>query len=1048
MIIKFISKDFMRFLPETLARICNMTVDAERKPELMNQLALKHCVWKHCALKQWLVVCSMLGVLTGCDSGEKVDVNDSGSNAKVVEDDRDRQADLLQNQNVDVAKPFDEQEEISRAMQLSKEGRHQEAAQRLQQVLLANPSNVEVLFRLALTQAELGDFDSAVELLDSIPEDSEAGLAAIGQSADWCLMLGKYNQAEKRYRRVLNLVPSAIVAHRQLAFLYNRQGRRHEAVVHLQELCRLGDIRQDELHALLVVGHAIFEDPNNPDPSDAPRHYWPIGPVAEARMLYTANRYSDAIAALDETVRDGDVLPSVMAFYGLLAIEAQDEPRFQWWLANCDQAVEGFSEYWAAIGASLVGKREFDQAVYALLRAIDLDPTDLASMRRVNQSLQALNRDEEAERWVERYVTQRSATLASNAIGEAIEVDPSDFETVADNLEKLGRPLEAVTWRVFGAFYRKESEQRLTELNQIRRDLASAENAFPDESIRLEEMNLAEFKRPLLDSLSDQTVPFPSKETSAKESYPKPTFENVATAVGVDHTFWVSSQPQSFRFALYQSLGGGAAAIDYDLDGQTDLYLAQGGTEPPAMLAEVSNMFYRQVDGQVRQVAKETGTEEFLYTVGVTAGDWNQDGFQDIVLANIGNKVLLINNGDGTFSRQVFDVDPENANLISSVAIGDLSGDALPDLVSLYYVEDPAMLERPELGADGNVLTVSPASFNPGLDRLTVNDGMGGFETSRISESSGDASTGLGVVIADWDGKPGNEIFIGNDVRANHLWVRRSEDETWGEIAALTGCAHGHGGIATASMGIAVADYDGSGTLDIHIANFYQEPVSFYLNRGGSFEDRAIQYKLHQPSLSVLGFGCQALDYNNDGRSDLAVTNGNIEKAPGEPLEQSPQFFVNSGSAFQLYDVDEPRNYWQGKYLGRGMGRLDFNRDGKMDLVITHLGSPTALLLNQTSSNSNWLQLELVGTRSERDAIGAKVMIEREGRILTEWLVGGDGYLCRNEPILHFGLDDSKEVTTITVSWPNGESESFGGCTANQRLVLIEGSSQSGTFAR
>ena len=1005
----------------------------------------------HHAPKHCLFLCCVVGVFVGCDSDGKSrsdPLGDFDSATSMIGSEDSKRERAGTNESPSGSQPFDAQQEINRAMQFSKQGRHTDAASSLQKVLLADPTNVEVLFRLALTKAELADFESAVELLDSIPEESEAGLAAIGQSADWCMLLGKYDQAETRYRRVLELVPSAIVAHRQLAFLYNRQGRRHEAVVHLKELCRLGDIRQDELHALLVVGHAIFEDPNNPNPSDAPRHYWPIGPVAEARMLYTANRYADAVAALDEIARSDEVLPSVLAFYGLLAIESQDEARFQWWLSRCDASLEDYSEYWAAIGASLVGERKFEQAVYALLRAIDLDPTDLASMRRVNQSLQALGLNQEAERWVERYVTQRDATLASNAIGEATEINPDDFETVASNLEKLGRPLEAVTWRVFGAFYRKESEEQLNELNQRRAELASLVNAFPDRSIRLEEMEIDEFEKPMLDLLADQSVPFPSKQTEDTGTFPQPSFLNAASSIGVKHTYWVASESQSFRFALYQSLGGGAAAIDYDLDGQIDLYLAQGGTEPPAMLAEISNLFYRQTASGVQEIGSQTGTEEYRYTVGVTAGDWNQDGFQDLVLANIGNKVLLLNNGDGTFARREFDEDPDYTDLISSVAMGDISGDALPDLVSLYYVEDKAMLERPSLGDDGNVLTVSPASFTPGIDRVTVNDGSGNFQSNRISESASDASTGLGVVIADWDGKPGNEIFVGNDVRANHLWVRNAKDQSWGEIAALTGCAHGHGGIATASMGIAVADYDRSGTLDIHIANFYQEPVSFYLNRGGSFEDRAIQYKLHQPSLSVLGFGCQAIDYNNDGRCDLAVTNGNIEKAPGEPLEQSPQLFVNSGSEFKLYDVEEPQEYWQGKYLGRGMGRLDFNRDGKMDLIITHLGSPTALLLNQTSSDSNWLQVELVGTQSERDAIGAKVTVELAGQSMTEWLVGGDGYLCRNEPIAHFGLGDKNEVLELSVIWPSGNEESFGAVDVNQRVMLVEGAGELGPFAR
>ncbi|MDB4676809.1 CRTAC1 family protein, partial [bacterium] len=438
------------------------------------------------------------------------------------------------------------------------------------------------------------------------------------------------------------------------------------------------------------------------------------------------------------------------------------------------------------------------------------------------------------------------------------------------------------------------------------------------------------------------------------------------------------------------------------------------------------------------------GVSETLYTIGVTAGDWNQDGFQDLVLANIGNKVLLINNGDGTFQQREFDLDPDNKNLVSSVAMGDISGDAIPDLVSLYYVEDKEMLKRPELNEDGNVLTVSPASFVPGIDRLTINDGRGGLETRRISDSKDAASTGLGVVIADWNDQPGNEIFIGNDIRANHLWVRPELDQPWKEIAALTGCAHGYGGIATASMGIAAADFDSSGTLDLHIANFYLEPVSFFINRGGAFEDRAIQYKLHQESLSVLGFGCQAIDYNNDGKPDLAVTNGNIEKAPGEPLEQPPQFFVNLGSEFRLLDVEEPAGYWQGKYLGRGMARLDFNRDGQMDLVITHLGSPTALLLNQTDAGKNWLQVQLVGTRSERDAIGAKVSIVVDGETSTRWLVGGDGYLCRNEPTLHFGVGEATAIEKIEVTWPSGEIESFGLVEVNQRLLLIEGAGVGG----
>lgn len=949
--------------------------------------------------------------------------------------------------STDINAPFDLELELNRAAQLANAGNLDAATSALQRILVSDPTNVEVLFRLAQIKYQKGDLENAIELLDAIPtNDPNAGLPALGQSADWCLEAERYAEAEKRYRDVLARIPGAVVAHRQLAFLLNRQGRRHEAVPHLRALCQLGDIRQDELHALLVIGHAIFEDPNQPATQDGTRHYWPIGAVAEARMLFTASQFSDALAVLEETVKAESVLPSVMAFYGLLAIESQDEARFQWWLSRCDNSVKEYSEYWSAVGASLVIERKFEEAAYALLRAIDLDPTDLASMRRMNQTLQALERDEEAERWVDRYVAQRNATLASNSIGESSQVKFEDFETVATNLESLGRPLEAVTWRLFGAFYRQEDQQVLTDLNQRRKELASSLDAFPDQATRLEKMSILDFTEPALEVANGEVLPFPESTAKSEDSYPKPRFENIAGTLGLDHTYWVASQPQSYRFALYQSLGGGIAVLDYDLDGRPDLYLAQGGTEPPKMRASISNLFFRQVDGKIASIASVSGTEEYLYTVGVTAGDWNQDGFQDLVLANIGNQVLLINNGDGTFRREEFESDPENANLVSSIAMGDLSGDSIPDLISLYYVEDPAMLDRPELNENGDVLTVSPASFTPGIDRITINDGQGGLLTQRISESDSYASTGLGVVIADWNDKPGNEIFVGNDIRANHLWARSESPSQWSELAALTGCAHGNGGIATASMGIAVADFDQSGTLDIHIANFYQEPVSLFMNRGGAFEDRAIQYKLHQPSLQVLGFGCQAIDYNNDGRSDLVVTNGNIEKAPGEPLEQSPQFFINRGGEFRLLDVEEPSNYWQGKYLGRGMARLDFNRDGQMDVMITHLGAPTALLLNDTHAGKNWLQVHLVGRQSERDAIGAKVRVKSGGKEQTQWLVGGDGYLCRNDPFLQFGLGDEVLAEGIEVVWPNGVTETFGGIEANQRLLLIEGMGKAGAY--
>ncbi|MCG8649878.1 MAG: VCBS repeat-containing protein, partial [Pirellulales bacterium] len=370
------------------------------------------------------------------------------------------------------------------------------------------------------------------------------------------------------------------------------------------------------------------------------------------------------------------------------------------------------------------------------------------------------------------------------------------------------------------------------------------------------------------------------------------------------------------------------------------------------------------------------------YSIGTTAGDWNQDGFADLVVTSIGASTLLINNGDGTFTSRLLYQSDQHAILPSSAAIADVTGDSLPDIVEVLYVADPEMLVRPDLDENGDVLVVAPASFVPAKDRVYVNDGQGGFLQREISEDRDSASTGLGVVITDFDGKPGNEMFIGNDIRANHYWVR-DDQGGWTNLASLMGCAFGNGGITTASMGIATADFDGSGTPDIHITNFFLEPVSFYINRGGSFEDRAVQFRLATDSRSVLGFGTQAIDVNNNGHSDLVVTNGHIEKPanPEEPFHQPPQLFLNTGRRFQLTQPADPSGYWKSLNLGRGLAKVDFDRDGKEDMVVTHIGAPSALVLNRTETKNHWLDVKLVGTTAERDAIGAHLRVHAGQRV-------------------------------------------------------------------
>jgi hypothetical protein len=297
------------------------------------------------------------------------------------------------------------------------------------------------------------------------------------------------------------------------------------------------------------------------------------------------------------------------------------------------------------------------------------------------------------------------------------------------------------------------------------------------------------------------------------------------------------------------------------------------------------------------------------------------------------------------------------------------------------------------------------------------------------------------LIVTDFDQKPGNEVFVGNDLYPDQLWVRDPKSDRWSDVAPAIGCAFGIRGSKTASMGIAAGDIDNSGTIDIHITNYQNRNSSLFLNLGESFLERNVQYGLAEPSQAVLGFGTQMLDYDNNGLLDMIVTNGHIEKAItiDEPFEQPAQLFANLGGRFQLTGVEDRSGYWSRKHLGRGLARVDLNRDGKLDVVITHLGEPSAMLINASSSDNHWLQIQLVGVESERDAIGAKVTIDFAGRQLSSWVTAGDGYLARNEPIQSFGLGDAGKPVRIEVLWPSGNMQTYDGVVTDQRVLIVEG---------
>jgi tetratricopeptide (TPR) repeat protein len=1031
----------------------------------MTKVTLRQCYRGSASL----VGCAMLALATGCGSGGESGVSTSGTPKPidvVAQSDSETKASQKPVESnsssiSDAGPATDREQAIEASEQLQMRGDLPAAERKLKELLVRDPDDAEVIFRLATVLAERNQLAEAIELLDSIPVDHpDAGLPALGQSADWCFDLERFQDAEQRYLRVLEQVPHAPQAHRQLAYLYNRQGRRHEAAQHIEQLCRLGDVRQDELHALIQRSDAMYTPLGQPV-ADSDRAYWPIGPEAEARRLFMEHQYDEAVKALRPSVTEGQQPAAVIALFGRAAAESQDAESLRWWLAHVDQQSEAFSDYWAALGLMLLSQNRLQESARALLEAIARDPTDFRSISRLRSVLESIGDRDEAARLEQRFQTLEAIARQNNRIADAKTPDAEAMKGLADLLDSVGRRLEAAWWRVLAAYHQQLAP---TQMQPIQTQLAQAAAAepIPDHGSRLTAATIesrlcgidpSRFSLPNLDALQDEVAVNTARLAPQTSAPVTPRFENVAELIGMRHTYQVASERQENGFSVYQSVGGAVAVLDYDCDGQPDLYFAQGSGDPPDFVGRESNQLFRGQDDQVVDVTQSAGAMERRYSLGVTAGDWNQDGFPDLVVANIGANTLLLNNGDGTFQTRTLDDRDDRTLMTTSLAMADLTGDQLPDLFEVNYLHDGQIGKRPRRNERGEVVeTLMPKDFRPGLDRLITQTSTGDLSIREMGDRESAARAGLGIVVGDFDHQPGNEIFVGNDVYANQLWRHDKANDAWVDVAMLSGCAYGFSGAKTASMGIASGDFDRNGWLDFHITNFQGESVSHYLNEAGMYQDRNIQYGLAEPSQSVLGFGTQAIDYENDGDLDLVVTNGHIENAVNSPapFQQPAQLFRNRGDRFELADVIDPSGYWSGRHVGRGLARVDWNRDGRIDFVVTHLGEPSALMINETDSDNHWLQIELRGVQCERDAIGARIELRiaesadqpSDEQVLVEWVTAGDGFFSRNEPVVCFGLGVHRAIDNVIIHWPSGHGQNFENIKVDQRLLIVENESQ------
>jgi hypothetical protein len=496
---------------------------------------------------------------------------------------------------------------------------------------------------------------------------------------------------------------------------------------------------------------------------------------------------------------------------------------------------------------------------------------------------------------------------------------------------------------------------------------------------------------------------------------------------------------------LPETLGSGCAFLDYDADGWPDILLINSMDWPGHKRQRSTLKLYRNNrNGTFTDVTKAAGLDVELYGMGVAVADYDNDGFPDIFISCVGQSRLFHNTGKGGFTDVTQKSGLLNKQGFSTSAIWfDYDRDGLLDLFVCNYVRWSADHDV-FCSLDGkNKSYCTPEAYRGDTCWLFHNRGDGTFEdvtsTSGIFDTS---SKSLGVAMLDFDQDGWPDLLVANDTQPNKLY-RNLRNGKFKDVAVEMGLAFSNEGKARAGMGVDCADFDNSGKPGIVITNFDNEMLGLYRSNGKSFDDVAMQAGLGPASRNTLGFGCAFFDADLDGRLDLAVANGHIDDTVRNirgnvGYAQSPQLFLNQGNAKFLEVAAELGGGFAQSKVGRGLAVGDFDRDGDLDLLLTTNNGPAYVYRNDQLAGNRSIRLHLVGTKSNRDAIGATVRLYSNGQIQSRQVRSGSSYLSQSELPLTFGVGKQDEVEKIVVDWPSGKTEEYPKLKSGKTYQLIE----------
>ncbi len=903
----------------------------------------------------------------------------------------------------------------------------------------------EAATRAGRYEVALEYYLSAVRHAGETPD----GLLAQYSAAEIYLELGRLTQAEQLYRQVLQSQPGNGSANERMAFLLSMTGRRWQALDHYFVLIKGDAAGYRELALAADVGRAVeqaeFLEKCRKQSSDdqllqlaMATHAFDDGETEALELLKNfVDAFPDSVAA--------------QAMLGEMLVEGRSEKDFLDWHRSLPLEADRSPDIWFVRGLWARKHSELQVARDCFWQTVIRTPFHRRAFYVLGQVLLALD-DPQGKRIADyaQLLVRLTQTIDKVLFSEG--TNENAFQETTELLEQLGRTWEACAWSVVArrrfpaATWPSEILNRNGhKLNRTLPRIEVAKNPVADRQLS----DVPEFDR-----LVEKVLRNPG--TGGKQSKPGQVasgeirFENVEL---ISFQYFNSEDLNTKGKRTFEQTGGGVAILDFDADGYPDVFLPQGtvwetGSNLPTASNDYSDKLFRNIMGRTF-VDASPGLQgpDSGFGQGCSAADFNNDGFTDLYVANIGRNCLYQNMGDGTFQNVTDSAGLADESWTVSTLVADLNADGLPDMFDANYLMGKDLF-RMICGGKA----CSPSVFPGAPDRVLINQGDGQFVEVADATPRAD-SKGLGVVAFELQPDRRPKVFVANDQVANFFLDNQPSDGlhniTLSNHANTTGLAFNDDGVPMACMGVAVDDFNGDNQLDLLVTNFHDESNTLYLqDSAGLFGDATKAAGLEAASLPFTSWGTQSLDADLDGWPDIVIGNGQVDdlRDEGRDYYMRPQFFQNRGGQFEELMPDKTGPWFARKFLSRGLARVDWNLDGLPEFIVSNMNSPLGLLKNVSTNTGNFLKVRLIATQTARDATGARVSVQLGDRSVTRQLVAGDGYMASNERVLHFGLGRISQIDRVTISWPSGTVSEVKSLPSDSSLTVVEGSDSAAFF--